>query len=211
MSTDEALLAAWRAGDRVAGAALLRRHITSVAGFFRTKVDGSIDDLVQRTFLACVESPERIPEGVRVRAWLLGIARNLLFNHFRAHEREIRALAREAVELDPSRASPSVAVAVREEQQLVVQALRTLPMDLQIAIELQYWEQLGTDEIAIVLDIPRGTVKSRMNRARSELKAAIERLAPTAALRSTTLDALDKWARSLAVWARSPPVEPPEE
>lgn len=203
MISDEALLAAWRTGDRGAGATLLRRHIASVAGFFRTKVDGNIDDLVQRTFLACVESPDRIPDGVRVRAWLLGIARNLLFNHFRDHEREARALGREAVAVGPSVASPSIAVAVREEQRLVVTALRSLPLDLQIAIELQYWEQLGTEEIASVLGIPRGTVKSRMNRARTELKAAIERLAPTAALRSTTIEGLDQWARSLAVWARS--------
>jgi RNA polymerase sigma-70 factor (ECF subfamily) len=204
MSSDETLLAAWRAGDRAAGATLLRRHIASVAGFFRTKVDGNVDDLVQRTFLACIESPERIPEGVGLRAWLLGIARNLLFNHFRKGEREERAMARDAAAGDPTMPTPSVAAAVREEQRLVLHALRSLPLDLQIAIELQYWEQLGTDEIAAVLDIPRGTVKSRLFRARAELKAAIERLAPSAALRTSTASDLDRWAKSLAAWARAP-------
>ncbi len=152
----------------------------------------------------CVESPERIPEGASVRAWLLGIARNLLLRHFRDQSRESRAMQRESAVDRDARASASVRLAAREEQRLLLRALRTLPLDLQIAIELYYWEQLTNDEIALVLGIPTGTVKSRLFRARSELRAAIAAIAPSPHVASTTLDALDAWARSLAAVAREP-------
>jgi DNA-directed RNA polymerase specialized sigma24 family protein len=54
-ATDIELLEAWRGGDRRAGEQLFERHYAAVARFFRNKLEFGVDDLIQRTFLACVE------------------------------------------------------------------------------------------------------------------------------------------------------------
>ncbi|HEY0139206.1 MAG TPA: sigma factor, partial [Nannocystis sp.] len=83
MDSDEALLASWRAGDPRAGRTLFSRHVDGVSRFFFSKVATGVDDLVQRSFLALLERSAQIPAGVPVRAYLFGIARNLLLRRFR--------------------------------------------------------------------------------------------------------------------------------
>lgn len=78
MEPDELLLAAWRGGDGRAGRTLFTRHVDGVSRFFLSKVASGVDDLVQRSFLALLERSGEIPAGVPVRAYLFGIARNLL-------------------------------------------------------------------------------------------------------------------------------------
>ena len=78
MSDDLDLLEAWRAGDKEAAGTLLRRHFSRVFQFFRSKLDDHVDDLTQRTFMACVEARERLRPEVSFRAYLLGIARKQL-------------------------------------------------------------------------------------------------------------------------------------
>jgi RNA polymerase sigma-70 factor (ECF subfamily) len=66
--------------------------------------------------------------------------------------------------------SPSRFAAERQEQAQVLDALHRLPLDLQITLELHYWEEMTVAEIAVVLEIPVGTVKSRLHRARDRLR-----------------------------------------
>ena len=76
-------------------------------------------------------------------------------------------------------------------------------MELQIAIELHYWEGLRGPEIAVVLGIPEGTVRSRLRRGLEKLRAEVQHLAKSdAALRSTMSD-INDWAEKLAGDARS--------
>ena len=93
--------------------------------------------------------------------------------------------------------SPSEHVALREEQRLLLAALRRLPLDLQITLELYYWEHLPVADIAAVLGVPDGTVKSRLARARDGLRRRIAELAASDHVRTGTLKDLDGWARSL--------------
>ncbi|MEM6989706.1 MAG: sigma factor, partial [Myxococcota bacterium] len=81
-TTDDALLAAWRDGDRGAGDALVNRHFDAVSRFFRSKLGDDVEDLIQRTFLDCVESRDRIQRPT-FRAFLFAVARNRLFDHLR--------------------------------------------------------------------------------------------------------------------------------
>lgn len=194
---DFELLTAWRAGDERAGNELVRRHFTTLYRFFRNKVDDNIGDLMQRTFLACVESRDRVPDEVSFRAYLLGIARNKLLHHFRKRHREDRALRREELTPPDAPGSPSRAVAIKQEQRLLLRAMRALPLDLQIAIELFYWEELKISEIARVLEVPEGTVKSRLSRSKTLLRSLIMEAALTEDLRRSTVDNLEAWARSL--------------
>ncbi len=86
---------------------------------------------------------------------------------------------------------------MREEQKLLLSALRALPLDLQITVELHYWEHLTTAEVGQVLEVPPGTVKWRLSRARELLKAKIQELASSRALSESTVGNLEHWARSL--------------
>ena len=92
---------------------------------------------------------------------------------------------------------PSRAVAARQEQQLLLQALRRLPIEMQVALELFYWEELTVAEIAEVLETPVGTVKSRLQRARARLDQVIAELAESEDLLRSTVDNFERWAREL--------------
>ena len=170
---DSELLEAWRAGDGAAGQELFARHAGSVMRFFRNKLDVDMEDLVQRTFLACVESKDRVRDGSSFRAYVLRIARNELFNHYAARQRAAARVDPLTTSILDLGASPSVMVASGERDHALLTALRRLPLDLQTALELHYWEELSTAELGDVLGIPQGTVKTRLWRAREQLRQAL--------------------------------------
>ncbi len=197
---DAALLAAWGEGDQAAGNRLLERHFGSVFRFFRSKLDAMVDELVQRTFEACLQNRDRYRGDATFKAWLMGIARIQLLRYLqREHFRGPEPLdpMRTTIVGATQRASPSVVAAEREEQRLLLRALVEIPVDLQIAIELHYWEAMTVVEIANVLDVPTGTVKSRLRRARALLREAIDRVASGPDLAERTGRDLDHWAASL--------------
>lgn len=176
---DRALLERWRAGDAEAGNALFRRHFSSVRRFFRNKVSpDDVEDLIQRTFVGCVESQGRFREDASFRTFLFAIARNQLFKFFRA-----RTSQRNQVDADLGVSSvaamgmtPSSVMSARQEHELLLLALQQVSVDDQTLLELFYWEALSGPEIAAVLDISAGAVRVRLHRARSKLQAAIEKL-----------------------------------
>lgn len=189
---DDAWLAAWRAGDRAAGQRLFSRHYEAVARFFVNKVGEAGAELIQRTFLACVEGMPRFRGEGSFRSWLFAIAYRQLCAHYNARGRAPLDLSSDSVAgLDPSIAGLLVE---REEQRLLLASLRALPLELQVVLELHYWEQCSTVEIAAALEIPQGTVKSRLRRGREQLRALIDRLAATPELAASTFHGLETWA-----------------
>ncbi len=195
--TDVDLLVAWRAGDNVAGNVLVRRHFDALFRFFRARVDDGVPDLVQQVFLACVESSTRLPEPAGFRAWLFGIARNKLLMRQRASGRRRDRPESDALEVAADDASLGGLVEARAAHRLLLRALRRLPLDLQIALVLSYWEEMSGSEIAEVLGIPLGTVKTRVRRAKQELELIIAQLAPDADTAAVTVGDLDRWAHEL--------------
>lgn len=202
--TDEELLLAWRAGDRGAGGMLFERHYDRVAMFFRNKVTEP-DDLIQRTFLACVEAADRVRVNSSFRSYLLGIAVNILRNHYRQLNgpRNHAALPQSSVEAAGQ--TPSQILSVQEEERLLLAALRRLPIDLQLLLELFYWERLKTHELAEVLGWPLGTVRDRLRRARKHLKEHITTLASSADKLESTVMRLDEWVDRLRQRRLEPP------
>ena len=195
MDSDKALLASWRDGDQRAGRALFARHVDRISRFFFSKVSNGVDDLVQRSFLALLERSRDLPAGVPVRAYLFGIARNLLLRRFRDEYRDGRHFDELSTSVADLGATPSVLIDKRQQLQVLYAALQALPLDLQITLELFYWEELPANEIGGILGVPEGTVRSRLRRARELLGEGMHTLGPTIA--EATLADLERWAREL--------------
>lgn len=195
---DVELLERWRRGDRAAGGKLIDRHFTAVCRFFRNKVPGDFEDLVQRTFLSCMESKDRIREGASFRAYALGTARLVLLKHFKALARARDIVDWDEVTVQELHApSPSTFVAARRDDRVLLEALRALPLKYQIALELHFWEDLRVSELADALDVPESTIQSRLTRGREKLAAVLRRLGRSPVPLDSTLSRLDDWARSV--------------
>ena len=197
MTTDVELLEAWRAGDKRAGKRLFERHYDAVHRFFRNKVGPDAPDLVQKTFLGCIESVERFRGEGSFRSWLFAVAYRQLCKHYRSKSSERARFdvgMISAADLDPT---PSRIVAQRREHRVLLEALRGIPIELQVALELHYWEHMSDAEIARALDVPLGTMKSRIRRGRALLQERIAALSDSAELLDSTIGNLDKWAEDL--------------
>ncbi|MBZ5709136.1 RNA polymerase sigma factor [Nannocystis pusilla] len=196
MPSDAELVDAWRAGDSDAGAELFERHYDAVARFFHNKVGAPAgNDLIQRTFLACLEGFARYRGEASFRTYLFSIAYNLLCKHFEAQRRSRIDLM--TTSIHDLRSTPSEVLAARSEQRLVLAALRRLPIEYQALIELHYWEQMTAAEAALALAIPLGTAKTRLRRARQLLEEQLAALADSPALLTSTQTDLESWAREL--------------
>ncbi|HEX6244664.1 MAG TPA: sigma-70 family RNA polymerase sigma factor [Polyangiales bacterium] len=182
-SPDEAtLLQAWQAGDRQAGAAMVERHFAALYRFFRSKVSGDVDDLVQQTLVSCLEARGSFRGACSFRTLLFRIARRRLYDHYRSRQR-LRALDFTTTSVRALGTSPSAALVRGNEVSMLREALQELPVDAQTLLELHYWEGLSTAELAQVFDVSEGTIKSRQFSARARLRELL-------AARGLTPDAL---------------------
>ena len=167
-----------------------------MARFFRNKFRTGAEDLIQLTFLRLVESKERIRDGVRFRSFLLGVARNVMLEHLRAKRRgepvdtEVETMAT----LSPG---PSTLAGRKQEHRLLLEGLRSLPIEHQLALELFYWEGYNAGEIAEVMGISASAMRSRLVKARSLLNEAMETLAESPELYRSTVSGLETWAKQV--------------
>jgi RNA polymerase sigma factor (sigma-70 family) len=189
---DWPLLLAWREGDRDAGNALVTRYIPVLQRFFANKLDGPIADLVQETFAACVAARDRIPDEIGFAPYLLGIARNHLLMLLREQRYARRHFTGPASTSVARRsATPSERLATQDEGELLLVALRQLPLEQQTLLELYYWEDLDVRQLAAVCELAPGTVKSRMSRARARLRTALLELGMDDVTATATLARLE--------------------
>jgi RNA polymerase sigma-70 factor (ECF subfamily) len=197
---DTALLTAWRGGDADAGRQLIKRYYAPVFRFFYSKVaDGSCEDLAQQTFEVLIRNRDGFRGDSPFRAYVYGVARFVLIAHVRKRGRHGQRFepAEDSV-LDPATAgSVSSLFAEREREYIVAQALRSLPLDDQIAIELKDWEGWTQAELAAMLGVPQPTVARRLQRARARLREAVERLVADPALRDESVHGLESAMQSI--------------
>lgn len=194
VQSDDELLEAWRAGDKRAGKELFGRYYDAIDRFFRNKVGDDATDLAQKTFLGCLESVERYRNQQNFRGWLFAIAYRQLCKHYRSRASDMARFDLGTVtahDLDPT---PTSIIARSQEEQLLLEALRKIPIDMQVALELHYWEQMSDAEIASTLELPLGTVKSRIRRARLALTDRLAELAKSPEQLRSTMDNLEAWA-----------------
>jgi RNA polymerase sigma factor (sigma-70 family) len=197
MRSDDDLLEAWRAGDKRAGKELFARYYDAIDRFFRNKVGDDATDLAQKTFLGCLESVERYHNQQNFRSWLFAIAYRQLCKHYRSRASDVARFdfgTVSAADIDPT---PTSIIARSQEEQLLLEALRKIPIDMQVALELHYWEHMSDAEIAHALDLPLGTIKSRIRRARLALTERLAELAKSPEQLRNTLDNLEAWAEQV--------------
>jgi len=197
VTDEQQLLGAWREGDEDAGEILFERYYESLSRFFRSKAGEQAPDLIQRTFLVLVETQTRIREGTSFQAYLFGVARNILLEHYRGKRRDGERFDPDERSVEDLAPTPTTLIAQVQETQLLLQALRKLPVDSQTILELYYWENMTAKDIGDVLEIPEGTARTRIRRAKQLLEAQLAALAASPALLQSTVSDLDSWAVKL--------------
>ena len=167
---DLALLERWREGDAVAGQALFARYFDRIYRFFDTKSDGDIDDLVQRTFLACIGARDRFRGDASFRTFLFSIARYELYHHYRQRRSAGVQLDLSACSVAELVTTPRSRLARGEEHRRLLDAMCQLPVETQMLLELHYREELDIPALAQVFGAPSATIRTRLHRGRRALR-----------------------------------------
>ncbi|MFI5173781.1 MAG: RNA polymerase sigma factor [Terriglobia bacterium] len=170
-------------GDNAAWEEIVRSHTRRVYNFCY-RFTGSwqdAEDLTQEVFMRVYKTLKsyNTTEG-SFPTWLMSVTRNLLVDHYRKHKKESSDVALEevfeTVETNPSHAKTAVdQISTNDRIEMVRWGLNKLSPDLREAVVLRDCEEMRYDEIATVLHVPEGTVKSRINRGRIELARILER------------------------------------
>ena len=175
----EALIQQCLQGDQRAWDAIVqqyRRKVFNVAYKFVGKHDEA-EDLTQDIFLKVFKSLGTFDRRANFQTWLISVSRNLCIDHYRSARRERETINRDVDPSDLTPVAPGVSAYGRLEHRdrvsLLRAALAELPPTLRTAVMLRDIQELTYQEIADRLDLPEGTVKSRINRGRTELARQI--------------------------------------
>lgn len=145
----------------------------AIHGFIRRRLGRELaDDLAAETFAVAFRQWARVDLSRPVRPWLYGIAANLIRRHRREEVRKLRAYARTGVDpaVEAGEEEAAERAAAQAQRRVLAQALAELRPDERAVLLLYAWAELTDAEIAAVLGLPLGTVKSRLSRARERLR-----------------------------------------
>lgn len=171
--SDADLLARWCAGDPLAGDALTTRHYAALRSFVRRKIDdpAAVDEIVQDTLIQLVEGRHKIRDGMKFRGFLNIVASRRVYRWYRERG--------QVTDFDPDQMSHAHASTVghvrKAASKLLIRALRELPAEEQLALELFNWEELSGPEIAELTGATLAQVKHRLRRGREKLEALVTR------------------------------------
>lgn len=182
-------------GDAAAWEDLVRLHSKRIYNLCYRFTGSSSDseDLTQEVFIKLYRTVGSYePAKGAFTTWITTMTRNLLVDHYRRTREERVTDSLDAApaadedaptmaeRLEDSQPSPQAKVVTRETQTLVQKALEKISPDLRQAVILRDLQDMDYKEIAQVLKVPEGTVKSRINRGRAELARLISRMNPQA-------------------------------
>jgi RNA polymerase sigma factor (sigma-70 family) len=179
---DDATIIEWSVRDPEAFAVLYDRHAAALHRYAARRLgESAADDIVADTFLTAFRKRARYDPGAArdARPWLYGIAANLIGKHARSEIRMLRAYARTGADpvLTPRETAADDALDRVESAAAhrdLARALATLAKGDREVLLMIAWADLSYAEIAAALVIPVGTVRSRLNRARTRIRAALD-------------------------------------
>ncbi len=169
-------------GDERAWEQIVRmfwRKVFNVAYKFVGKHDEA-EDLAQDIFLKVFKSLGTFDRRANFQTWLISVSRNLCIDHYRSVRKERETIDREidASDLMPTSNEPGPMAALEQRDRLTLlrQAFAHLPETLRTAVLMRDIREMSYQEIADALHLPEGTVKSRINRGRTELARFVKKL-----------------------------------
>ena len=169
-------------GDQSAWETIVRlywRRVFNIAYKFVGKHDQA-EDLTQDVFLKLFKSLDTFDRRANFQTWLISVSRNLCIDHYRSVRKERETMNRDIdpADLSPvsTTRSPHAQLEQRDRVELLRLALGKLAPTLRTAVMLRDIQELSYQEIADRLRLPEGTVKSRINRGRTELARQIQQL-----------------------------------
>lgn len=178
-ASDEELIARARAGDEPSFEEFMNRHVAAVHRWMvRAVGEDDADDMTQDVFLRAYRGLPRFRNQAPPRAWLAAIADNAIKNRYRSRSRFRRIFAPSADpdslgDRESSAAGPEEHATAGESRRSVLGALQKLPLDFRLPVVLRDLEEWSYEEIATSLELPIGTVKSRIARGRGQLRAIL--------------------------------------
>jgi RNA polymerase sigma-70 factor, ECF subfamily len=165
MASDEDLVGRLVDGDELALRELLRRYERPLANFIHRHTNGrDVEDLYQETWLRVVRHAQRFDRRRRFSTWLFQIAVNLCRDWHRRPP---------ADPVPPADRAGNDELSATEARVDVARLLAALPEPQREVVLLRYYEDLTEDEVAQILECPKGTVKSRLHNALLRLTAVV--------------------------------------
>jgi RNA polymerase sigma-70 factor, ECF subfamily len=178
----EALIQRCLQGDQLAWDAIVqqyRRKVFNVAYKFVGRHEEA-EDLTQDIFIKIFKSLGTFDRRANFQTWLISVSRNLCIDHYRSVRQERQAIDYQVDpnELSPASGDPGPIAAIEQQDRVVLlrEALAALPESLRKAVLMRDIQELTYQEIADRLHLPEGTVKSRINRGRTELARQIRKM-----------------------------------
>jgi RNA polymerase sigma factor (sigma-70 family) len=155
---------------------VFERHFGAIHRYLRRRLDdrGAEEAAAQTFFVAFDERGRFDRERGDARPWLFGIATNVARRHRRGEVRELRAVARLDGDVGGSDDGAEARLDAERLRGALARCLADLPVEECDVLYLLVWAELDQPEIAAALDIPLGTVKSRLSRARRRVQEALE-------------------------------------
>jgi len=177
-ASDADLLSSVARGNRDAVATLYDRHGALIYRYsLRASGDVSIaEEVTQEVFLAMLRQANQFdPRRALLSTWLCAIARHLVWKQLRNRQRLVPLDADDGPEQSTSMAdNPDLLLTRRQAVELVRKGVDALPLQMKEVIILCEFEEMTYDDAAFVLEIPVGTVRSRLHRARARLAQVLE-------------------------------------
>ena len=175
--TDEQLMARAKAGNDAAFEELYHRYARRLKGFFFLQLGGDEElaaDATHDVFLRAYEARNRYQEGKNVSTWLFTIAYNICRNHYRSNAYETQLLA--TLDAEPiSDEQIEVQLDAAALDDALAQVLSELPPPLHQLFSLHYQEELTIQQVAEIVGIPEGTVKSRLHKTMNIIRKKLKR------------------------------------
>jgi RNA polymerase sigma-70 factor, ECF subfamily len=175
--SDEELINRARGGDAAAFGDFVRRHTPAVHRWMARSVgEQDAEDLTQEVFLKAYRGLARFRGDAPPRAWLASIADNAVKNRYRALGRFRRIFSPavpEGSEGPSASTGPEENAQAGESRRFVAEALKRISVQFRMPVILRDLEEWSYEEIAVSLDLPVGTVKSRIARGRGQLRAIL--------------------------------------